>query len=98
VFIVLPTNLPTDFTDGINSVGNSVGKSLIFFPTIIPSVYTDEIFLSVKSLENLPTKIFSRYFRLYLSIFWQWSAYDNVNRYGMVFKINSHKPVNIPKL
>ena len=23
----LPTNLPTDFTDGIYSVGNSVGKS-----------------------------------------------------------------------
>jgi hypothetical protein len=41
-----------------------------FFPTVIPSVYTERIFPSVKSLENLPTKIFSRYFRLYLLIFW----------------------------
>jgi len=45
----LPMDLPTDFTDGINSASNSVGKSwhviiffcfvLIFFPTVIPSVF-----------------------------------------------------------
>jgi uncharacterized protein YqhQ len=43
---------------------------LIFFPMVIPSVYTEGIFSSVKYLGNLPTKIFPRYFRLYLSIFW----------------------------
>jgi hypothetical protein len=75
----LPKNLPTDFTDIIYSVGNCVGKNdtslffllcFNFFPTIIPSVYTKGIFPSVKSLGNLPTKIFPRYFHLYLSIFW----------------------------
>ena len=60
-----------EFTNGINSVGNSVGKSIMFFPTVIPSVYTDEIFSLVKSLENLLTEIFPQYFRLDLSIFWQ---------------------------
>ena len=49
-------------TDGINFVGNSVGKNdtssiffyfvLIFFPTVIPSVYTEGIFSSVKSLRS----------------------------------------------
>jgi hypothetical protein len=67
------------FTDGINSVGNPVGKNdtslffllcFNFFPMVIPSIYTEGIFLSVKSLENLPMEIFSQYFRLYLSIFW----------------------------
>ena len=43
---------------------------LIFFPTVILSVYTEGIFPSVKSLENLLTEIFPRYFHLYLSIFW----------------------------
>jgi len=75
----LPTNLPIDFTDKIYSFANSVGKngtSLFFllyfnyfFSTVIPSVNTKEIFMSVKSVGNLPTKIFHRYFRLYLSIF-----------------------------
>jgi hypothetical protein len=43
---------------------------LIFFFIVIPSVNIEGIFLSVKSLGNLSTKIFSRYFHLYLSIFW----------------------------
>jgi len=42
---------------------------LNFFPTVISSVYTEGIFPSVKSLENLPTKIFPWYFCLYLLIF-----------------------------
>ena len=77
----LPMNLPMDFIDGINSVGNSVGKNgtssfffcfvlIIIFPIVIPLVNTEGIFLSVKSIGNLPIKIFPRYFRLYLSIFW----------------------------
>ena len=33
---------------------------LIFFPTVIPSVCTEGIFPSVKSLENLPTEIIPR--------------------------------------
>ena len=66
----LPTNLPTDFTDGINSVGKNDTLLffffvLIFFLTVILSVYTEGIFPSVKSLKNIPTKIFSRYFSLY---------------------------------
>jgi hypothetical protein len=75
----LPTNLPIDFTDKIYSFANSVGKngtSLFFllyfnyfFSTVIPSVNTKGIFMSVKSVGNLPTKIFYLYFRLYLSIF-----------------------------
>jgi len=43
---------------------------IIFFPTIIPSVNTEGIFSSVKSVGNLPIKIYSQYFCLYLSIFW----------------------------
>ena len=76
----LPTNLPMELpTKFIPSVISLVKMTrhhffsfvLIFFPTVIPSVYTEGIFLSVKSLENLPMEIFPRYFRLYLSIFWQ---------------------------
>jgi hypothetical protein len=62
------------------SVGNSVGKNgtssffllcfNYFFSTIILSVNTKRIFPPVKSIGNLPTKIFPWYFRLYLSIFW----------------------------
>jgi hypothetical protein len=42
----LPTNLPTDFTDGIYSIGKKDTSSFfllrfIFFPTVILSVYTD---------------------------------------------------------
>jgi hypothetical protein len=41
---------------------------IILFSTVIPLVNTEGIFLSVKSVGNLPTKIFRWYFRLYLSI------------------------------
>ena len=55
----LPMILPKDFTDGINYVGNSFGINDIssfffllcfnsFFPTVIPLVDTERIFLSVK--------------------------------------------------
>jgi len=47
----LPTNLPTDITDGIYSVGNSVGKNgtssffffalFYFFPSVFPFVLID---------------------------------------------------------
>jgi hypothetical protein len=39
-----------------------------FFSIVILLVYIEGIFLSVKFLKNLLIKIFSRYFRLYLSI------------------------------
>jgi len=41
-----------------------------FFSTIILSVNTEGIFSSVKSVGNLPIKICSQNFYLYLSIFW----------------------------
>ena len=51
-----------EFTDGIY-VGKNGTSSFFFiffnfFLTVIPSVYTEGIFLSVKSLGNLPTEIF----------------------------------------
>ena len=82
----LPTNLPMDFTDRINSVGNFVGKNgtslffcfvvIIIFSAVIPSVNIERVFPSVEFVGNLPTKIFSRYFRLYLSIFWQCPSFS----------------------
>jgi hypothetical protein len=80
----LPTDLPTDLPtevpmEIISSVIPLVKMTrhhfcfcfvLIFFSMVIPSVYTEGIFPSVKSLGNLPMEIFPHYFRLYLSIFW----------------------------
>jgi len=71
MFTGYQTILPTDFTDKINSVGNSVGKIItssfffcfvliILFPIVIPLVYTERILPSVKSVEN-----FHQYFHLY---------------------------------
>ena len=54
---------PTNCIDEINSISNFVSKNntsffcfvlIYFFPTVIPSVYTEGIFPSIKSLENLP--------------------------------------------
>jgi len=69
----IPTANSNGFIDRIYFFGKNNTSSffffvLIFFPTVIPSVYTEGIFLSVKSLRNLHTKIFSQYFYLYLSI------------------------------
>jgi hypothetical protein len=50
----LPTILPTEFPL------LKMTRFNYFFPTVIPSVYTEGIYMSVKSIENLPTKIFSR--------------------------------------
>jgi hypothetical protein len=67
----LPTELPMEFIPSVKMTRHHFFCFvLIFFPTVIPSVYTEEIFLSEKSLENLPTEIFPWYCRLYLSIFW----------------------------
>ena len=65
------------FTNGILVVKIDTSSFFLllclnFFLTVIPSVYTERIYPSVKFLENLPTKIFSWYFCLYLSIFWYW--------------------------
>jgi hypothetical protein len=50
----LPTILPTEFPL------LKMTRFNYFFPTVIPSVYTEKIYMSLKSIENLPMKIFSR--------------------------------------
>ena len=54
----LPTNLPTEFMLVKMARHHFFFICFNFFLTVIPSVYTEGIFLSVKSLENLPTEIF----------------------------------------
>jgi len=68
---ILPMELPREFIPSVISLVKNDFFALVnyFFLTIIPSVYTEGIYLSVKFIENLLTEIFPRYFRLYLSIF-----------------------------